>query len=209
MKNLIRTTRILALMALMSISGAAIQVYAMESTSESVVLAGGCFWGMESVFDHTKGVKKAVAGYAGGSADAAQYQTVSNGNTGHAESVQVTYDPQQVTLSQILDIYFKVAHNPTELNYQGPDHGTQYRSTVFYSTPAQQQTIKTKIAELEEHHVFDKPIVTTLESLKGFYPAEDYHQHYADLHPNNPYILINDAPKVERLKQQFPELYIK
>ena len=185
-------------------------VYAAEPPmTETIVVAGGCFWGMESVFDHTKGVVKAVAGYAGGQSDTAQYHTVSGGGTGHAESVQVTFDPQQVSLSQLLDIYFNVAHDPTELNYQGPDHGTQYRSTVFYTTAEQQKEVGAKIAELTAQHVFAQPIVTTLEPLKGFYPAEDYHQHYADLHPYNPYILINDAPKVAKLEKQFPTLYVK
>ena len=177
--------------------------------TETIVVAGGCFWGMESVFDHTRGVIKVVAGYAGGSFNTAHYETVSSGDTGHAESVQVTFDPQQVSLSQLLDIYFKVAHDPTELNYQGPDHGTQYRSTVFYTTPEQLKEVETKITELTAQHVFAQPIITTLEPLKGFYPAEDYHQHYAELHPYNPYILINDAPKVANLEKQFPSLYVR
>jgi peptide-methionine (S)-S-oxide reductase len=175
--------------------------------SETIVVAGGCFWGMESVFDHTKGVTEAVAGYAGGQADTAQYHTVSGGNTGHAESVKVTFDPQQISLSQLLDIYFKVAHDPTELNYQGPDHGPQYRSTVFYATPEQQKAVQDKIAELNTSHAFKSPIATTLEPLKAFYAAEDYHQHYAEQHPYNPYILINDAPKVAELKNTYPAIY--
>ena len=175
--------------------------------TESIVLAGGCFWGMESVFDHTKGVIDATVGFAGGNADTAHYETVSTGTTGHAESVKVTFDPQQVSLSQLLDIYFKVAHDPTELNYQGPDHGTQYRSTVFYATPEQQKAAQDKIAELNTAHAFKSPIVTTLEPLKGFYKAEDYHQHYAEQHPYNPYIMINDAPKVAALKNAYPTIY--
>ena len=178
-----------------------------RSTTESVVLAGGCFWGMESVFDHTKGVIKAVAGYAGGQPDSANYNMVSEGDTGHAESVKVTFDPQKVSLSQLLDIYFTVAHNPTELNYQGPDHGKQYRSTVFYATQEQRKAVQAKITELTARHVFAKPIVTTLEPLKGFYPAEDYHQHYAEKHPLDPYILINDAPKLSKLKSSYHTLY--
>jgi peptide-methionine (S)-S-oxide reductase len=181
-------------------------VYA-QPTTESIILAGGCFWGMESVFDHTKGVIVAVAGFAGGHSDTANYNMVSEGDTGHAESVKVTFDPQKVSLSQLLDIYFTVAHNPTELNYQGPDHGKQYRSTVFYATPEQRKAVQAKITELTARHVFAKPIVTTLESLKGFYPAEDYHQHYAEKHPLNPYILINDAPKLSKLKSTHHTLY--
>jgi peptide-methionine (S)-S-oxide reductase len=178
-----------------------------RSTTESIVLAGGCFWGMESVFDHTKGVIEAVAGYAGGRSDSANYNMVSGGDTGHAESVKVTFDPQKVSLSQLLDIYFTVAHNPTELNYQGPDHGMQYRSTVFYATPEQRKALQAKITELTAHHVFAKPIVTTLEPLKGFFPAEDYHQHYAEKHPLDPYILINDAPKLSKFKSTYHALY--
>ena len=178
-----------------------------QPTTESIVLAGGCFWGMESVFDHTKGVIKAVAGYAGGQSDSAIYNVVSGGDTSHAESVKVTFDPQKVSLPQLLDIYFTVAHNPTELNYQGPDHGKQYRSTVFYATPEQRKAVQAKITELTARHVFAEPIVTTLEPLKGFYPAEDYHQHYAEKHPLNPYILINDAPKLSKLKNTYHILY--
>jgi peptide-methionine (S)-S-oxide reductase len=175
--------------------------------TQSIVLAGGCFWGMESVFDHTKGVTDATVGFAGGSADTAHYETVSTGSTGHAESVRVTFDPQKITLSQLLDIYFKVAHDPTELDYQGPDHGTQYRSTVFYATPEQQKAVADKIAALNAENAFESPIVTTQEPLKGFYRAEDYHQHYAEEHPLNPYILINDAPKVTKLRSTYPQLY--
>ena len=178
-----------------------------QPNTKSIVLAGGCFWGMESVFDHTKGVIKAVAGYAGGQSDSENYNMVSEGDTGYAESVKVTFDPQKVSLSQLLDIYFTVAHNPTELNYQGPDHGKQYRSTVFYATPEQRKAAQAKITELTARHVFAKPIVTTLEALKGFYPAEDYHQHYAEKHPLNPYILINDAPKLSKLKSIYHTLY--
>lgn len=174
---------------------------------EQIVLAGGCFWGVQGVFQHVKGVQSAISGYAGGAANTAQYETVSTGETGHAEAVQITYDPKQVTLGQLLKIYFAVAHNPTELNRQGPDHGTQYRSTIFYQTPAQQQLAEGYIAQLEKAKVFKAPIATTLEPLKQFYAAEDYHQNYLKLHPNNPYIVINDAPKVAALQKQFPQLY--
>jgi peptide-methionine (S)-S-oxide reductase len=180
---------------------------ARAQPTETIVVAGGCFWGVESVFEHTNGVTESVAGYTGGQADTAHYDKVSGGDTGHAESVKVTFDPQQISLSQLLDIYFTVAHDPTELNYQGPDHGTQYRSTVFYATPEQQKSVEDKIVELNAKKAFSKPIVTTLEPLKGFYAAEDYHQHYAEAHPHNPYILINDAPKVSRLKSAYPAIY--
>ena len=177
--------------------------------TESIVLAGGCFWGVQAVFQHTKGVVSATSGYAGGKADTAHYEIVSNGTTGHAESVEVTYDPKLITLDQLLDVYFGVAHNPTELNYQGPDHGTQYRSTVFYSTPEQQKLVQTHIAALTAVRKFSAPIVTTLEPLAKFYPAEDYHQNYATLHPYNPYIVMHDAPKLANLQKTFPDLYAK
>lgn len=175
----------------------------MPRTTETIVLAGGCFWGVQAVFQHTKGVISATSGYAGGTEDTARYDRVSSGNTDHAESVQVTYDPNQITLKQLLDIYFTVAHNPTQLNYQGPDHGTQYRSAVFYSSPSQQKAVQEYILK------FPHPVVTTLEPLEHFYPAEDYHQNYASLHPDNPYIIMHDAPKLVALRQKFPELYIK
>jgi peptide-methionine (S)-S-oxide reductase len=180
-----------------------------QSQDTSIVLAGGCFWGMQAVFQHLKGVKIAVSGYAGGSADTAHYDTVSNGGTGHAESVEVTYDPGQITLGEILKVYFSVAHDPTELNYQGPDHGTQYRSEIFYSTPEQQKIAEAYIKQLETAKAFSSPIVTKVEPLKGFYAAEDYHQDYAKRHPYNPYIMINDAPKVSALEKEFPQLYLK
>ena len=177
--------------------------------TESIVLAGGCFWGVQAVFQHTKGVVSATSGYAGGKADTANYETVSGGSSGHAESVEVTYDPKQITLAQLLDVYFSVAHNPTQLNYQGPDHGTQYRSAVFHHSPEQQKTVQAYIAALEANKKFSAPIVTTLEPLGAFYPAEDYHQNYATLHPYQPYILIHDAPKLAALEKTFPKLYVK
>lgn len=175
---------------------------------QMVVLAGGCFWGMQSVFEHVKGVTKVTAGYAGGTADTAEYETVSSGTTGHAESVQVYYDPAKVSFGQLLKVYFQVAHNPTELNYQGPDSGTQYRSAIFFSTPEQQQIAKGYIAQLTQAKSFSDPIVTEVTELKGFYPAEDYHQHYADQHPGDMYIVINDAPKLQALQDQLPALYV-
>ncbi len=174
---------------------------------DSIVLAGGCFWGVQAVFQHVKGVLRAVSGYAGGAANTAQYQAVSTGKTGHAEAVQVTYDPAQVTLGKLLKVYFSVAHDPTELNYQGPDHGTQYRSAIFYATPEQQKIAAAYIQQINVAEVFDNPVVTTLEPLQAFYPAEEYHQDYATEHPDNAYIIVNDLPKVANLKKQLPDLY--
>lgn len=177
--------------------------------SRSIVLAGGCFWGVEGVFDHTKGVGKAVSGYAGGKADTATYDQVSTGTTGHAESVEITYDPSVITLGQILKIYFSVVQDPTELNYQGPDHGTQYRSAIFVSTPEQQRIAAAYIAQLDAVKAFHAPIVTQVNQLDKFYPAETYHQNYLNDHPYQPYIMINDAPKVAALRTQFPDFYKK
>ena len=175
----------------------------------SIVLAGGCFWGIQAVFQHVKGVIDAVSGYAGGGADTAHYESVGTGKTGHAESVQVTYNPAQITLGQILKVFFSVAHDPTELNRQGHDHGTQYRSAIFYSTQEQKEVAEAYIDQLQQAKIFKAPIVTRLESLKAFYPAEDYHQNYARLHPSDPYIAINDMPKVKALEKEFPTLYVK
>lgn len=177
--------------------------------NQTIVLAGGCFWGIQAVFQHLKGVSQAVSGYAGGAADTAHYGEVSSGTTGHAESVQVTYDPTQITLGKILKVYFSVAHDPTELNRQGPDTGTQYRSEIFFTTPEQEKIANAYIAQLQQAKVFSAPIVTTVSKLQAFYPAEDYHQNYATLHPENPYIEINDLPKVASLKKNFPELYVE
>jgi len=174
---------------------------------QTIVLAGGCFWGMQAVFQHTKGVTSAVSGYAGGDKQTAHYEMVGTGRTGHAESVAVTFDPRQISYGKILQIYFSVAHNPTELNRQGPDTGTQYRSAVFYANDEQKRIAGAYIAQLDKAHVFPRPIVTKLEALHGFYPAEDYHQDFAVLHPSYPYIVFNDLPKVENLKRLFPDLY--
>jgi peptide-methionine (S)-S-oxide reductase len=182
---------------------------AHASSAENITLAGGCFWGVQAVFQHMKGVTKAVSGYAGGAANTAHYDMVSNGTTGHAESVQVTYDPSQITLGQILKVYFAVAHDPTELNRQGPDHGTQYRSAIFYASPEQEKIASAYIEQLQQAKIFDGPIVTRLEPLQAFYPAEDYHQDYARLHPDSPYIAINDLPKVAALQKQYPNLCVK
>ncbi|VVE33188.1 peptide-methionine (S)-S-oxide reductase MsrA [Pandoraea terrigena] len=171
---------------------------------ETAVFAGGCFWGVQGVFQHVKGVTKAVSGYAGGTAKTADYETVSSGATGHAESVEVTFDPQQVSYGTLLQIYFSVAHNPTELNRQGPDTGTQYRSAVFPMNDAQRRVADAYIAQLNASHVYSKPIVTHLEKYTGFYPAESYHQDFLAEHPMYPYIVINDLPKVKDLKRLFP-----
>ena len=174
---------------------------------ETVVLAGGCFWGVQDVFQHLNGVKSAISGYAGGKADTAEYETVSTGTTGHAESVQITFDPSVVNFATILQVYFSVVHNPTELNFQGPDSGTQYRSEIFAQSDAQKQVAEAYIDQLGKSAVFKAPIVTKIEMSKTFYPAESYHQDYATLHPDQGYIAFNDLPKVENLKSLFPKLY--
>jgi peptide-methionine (S)-S-oxide reductase len=178
-----------------------------DNSPQTVVVAGGCFWGVQAVYEHTKGVTQAVAGFAGGQKDTAHYEMVSTGRTGHAESVSVTFDPRQISYGKILQIYFSVAHNPTELDYQGPDEGTQYRSAIFYADDEQKRLAEAYIAQLQQAHVFGEPIVTKLEPLKGFYPAEDYHQDFAVTHPNYPYIVFNDLPKVENLKRLFADYY--
>jgi len=174
---------------------------------KTFVLAGGCFWGVQGVYQHTKGVTQAVSGYAGGQARTANYETVGSGATGHAEAVQITYDPKQVSLGKLLQIYFSVVHDPTQLNRQGPDSGTQYRSTVFTSDPDERKVVEAYIAQLNGAKVYRKTIATTLEPLQGFYPAEDYHQDYLTLHPNQPYIVFNDLPKIENLKKIFAQDY--
>jgi peptide-methionine (S)-S-oxide reductase len=174
--------------------------------TQRVVLAGGCFWGMQLVFESLKGVKSAVAGYSGGAAATAHYEIVSTGMTGHAESVLVTYDPAVISFSKLLQIYFTVAHDPTELNRQGPDDGSQYRSEIYYTTPAQREEVASEIARLTREHKFSQPIVTKVEAFKGFYPAEDYHQDYALHNPHDPYIAANDLPKLQNLHQQYPQL---
>src|SRR5208282_1009871 len=183
------------------------ETLAAKKGQETIVVSGGCFWGIQAVFEHVKGVTSATAGYAGGTAATADYETVSSGDTGHAESVKVVYDPSKITLGQILRVFFSVAHDPTELNRQGPDFGKQYRSAIFYTTENQKKIAEAYIKQLNLAKVFSDPIVTKLNSNSGFYAAEDYHQDYATKHPENPYILFNDAPKVEHLRQQFPDLY--
>jgi peptide-methionine (S)-S-oxide reductase len=178
-----------------------------DQGDQVAVLAGGCFWGVQSVFEHVKGVKKVWAGYAGGEASTAQYERVSEGDTGHAESVKILYDPDKVSYGQLLKVFFSVAMDPTELNRQGPDVGTQYRSAIFYGNDEQKRVANAYIAQLTAAHAFSDPIVTQVVPLKGFYVAESYHQDYAKRHPNEPYIVFNDAPKVAHLKQQLPALY--
>jgi peptide-methionine (S)-S-oxide reductase len=174
---------------------------------QTAVIAGGCFWGIQAVFQHVKGVISATSGYSGGEAKTADYETVSTGETGHAESVKITYDPSQITYGQLLRIFFSVAHDPTELNRQGPDDGTQYRSVIFYGSDEQKKIAEAYIAQLDKAKIFSRPIVTQVVPLKAFFPAEAYHQNYATLHPNQPYIVFNDAPKVAHLRQEFPDLY--
>jgi peptide-methionine (S)-S-oxide reductase len=176
---------------------------------QTAVLAGGCFWGVEAVFERLNGVSNVVSGFAGGSKFTAHYEVVSTGTTGHAESVQITYDPAKISYGTLLKVFFAVAHDPTELNRQGPDEGTQYRSSIFYSTPEQKATADAYIRQLDAARVFPRRIVTKVVPLEGFYSAEAYHQHFLDQHPDYPYIVYNDLPKLEHLKKEFPELLKK
>jgi peptide-methionine (S)-S-oxide reductase len=198
----------LTIAATASPSLAAVPTRHVPSAEQSIIFAGGCFWGIQAVFEHTKGVTSAVSGYAGGFVDKPSYEQVSTGRTGHAESVRVTFDPAQISLDQLLQIFFTVAHDPTQLNRQGPDVGTQYRSMIMYGDDNQKAAVKAFIEKMTKDRVWGgRPIVTQLVPAKTFFPAEAYHQHYADTHPNDLYIRINDAPKVEALKKRFPQLY--
>jgi peptide-methionine (S)-S-oxide reductase len=179
---------------------------ASAAPTRQIVLAGGCFWGVDAVFKAVNGVTATMPGYSGGAASTAHYETVSTGTTGHAESVRVTYDPSKVSLRQLLDVYFNVAHDPTELDFQGPDSGTQYRSAIFVANDEQRAAAQAEIARLTAEHKFAKPIVTKIEPFKAFYPAEQYHWNYVALHPDQPYIAINDLPKLAALKKTFPQL---
>lgn len=181
---------------------------AIAKGEQTAVFAGGCFWGLEAVFEHVKGVSDVTSGYSGGTAQTADYETVSTGETGHAESVKITFNPEQISYEQLLKVFFSVAHDPTELNRQGPDSGTQYRSVIFYSSEDQKIVAENYIAELTKAKTFARPIVTQVVPLKDFYKAEDYHQNYLVNHPDQPYIVVNDQPKVENLHKQFPDLYI-
>jgi peptide-methionine (S)-S-oxide reductase len=178
-----------------------------QATSEVAILAGGCFWGVQGVFQHVEGVTNAVSGYAGGAAETAHYEMVGTNTTGHAESVRVIFDPRRISYGRILQIYISVAHDPTELNRQGPDVGTQYRSAIFPTNPEQTQIAEAYTAQLSQEHVFNAPIVTKIEPGHDFYPAEDYHQDFLTRNPRYPYIVINDLPKIENLKRLFPDLY--
>jgi peptide-methionine (S)-S-oxide reductase len=180
---------------------------AKTQTPQTAVFAGGCFWGVQAVFEHVKGVKSVSAGYAGGARSTAEYEVVSSGSTGHAESVQITFDSSQISYGQLLKVFFSVAHDPTELNRQGPDTGTQYRSAIFFANDEQKRVATDYISQIDKARVFSQPIVTQVVALKGFYPAEDYHQDYALYHPDNPYIFMNDLPKVAALKREYPSLY--
>jgi peptide-methionine (S)-S-oxide reductase len=179
----------------------------IEKGKQIAVLAGGCFWGVDAVFKHVKGVSNVVSGYSGGDKSTAQYETVSTGSTGHAESVKITYDPEKISYAELLRIYFSVATDPTELNRQGPDEGTQYRGVIFYTNDDQKQTALAYIDQLNKAGVFSSPIVTQVVPFKAFYPAEPYHQDYLALHPDNPYIVFNDLPKLRNLKKEFPDSY--
>jgi peptide-methionine (S)-S-oxide reductase len=180
---------------------------ASVSAKQTAVVSGGCFWGVQAVFQHVKGVISATSGYAGGSKKNPDYETVSTGETGHAESVKIVYDPSQITYGELLRIFFSVAHDPTQLNRQGLDEGTQYRSSIFFTSDEQKRIAEAYIAQLDQAKVFPSPIVTKVVPLQAFYAAEAYHQNYATLHPDQPYIMFNDAPKVEHLRQEFPDLY--
>jgi len=184
------------------------ETLASQKGQETVVVSGGCFWGVQAVFQHVKGVTSATSGYSGGTVKNPNYEQVSSGETGHAESVQIVYDPSKITLGQLLKVFFSVAHDPTELNRQGPDTGTQYRSIIFFSNTDQQRIAQSYVDQLNQSKVFSQPIVTQIVPLKAFYRAEDYHQNYATEHPDNPYIAMFDLPKLKNLQQQFPSLYV-
>ena len=214
MNRHLRTVPFFALLVLAAIAAiAAVPGHAAESAPSSAgaqqtaVFAGGCFWGVDAVFKHVKGVDRVVSGYAGGGASTAQYELVSTGTTGHAESVEVTYDPSQVSYDDLLKVFFYAAHDPTERNRQGPDTGTQYRSAIFFTNADQKKIADAYIAQLDRAKAFSEPIVTQVVPLKGFYPAEAYHQNYLARHPDNPYIVINDLPKLDLLREKFPQLY--
>lgn len=174
---------------------------------QTAVLSGGCFWGVQGVFEHVRGVRRVISGYAGGDMASAQYETVSSGSTGHAESVQITYDPAEVSYGELLHVFFSVAHDPTQLNRQGPDSGTQYRSAIFYSSESQKSVAQAYISQLNRAHAFSREIVTRIDPLKGFFPAENYHQDFLINNPRYPYIVANDLPKIENLKRIFPNQY--
>lgn len=196
---------LILLMSIISFSAAATDKFA--PAQQTAVFAGGCFWGVDAVFKHVRGVSNVVSGYAGGSAATANYEMVSEGKTGHAEAVRISFDPAQVSYQQLLEVFFSAAHDPTQLNRQGPDVGSQYRSAIFYTSAEQQQVAQRQIQLLTAAHTFPDAIVTQVVPLTQFYPAEDYHQNFLALHPNKPYIVIHDLPKLEQLRKQFPARY--
>lgn len=204
---------LMSMPACWAVNGAAVPAPAVDETKaaasnkETAVVAGGCFWGVQAVFQHVKGVRSATSGYSGGTVKDPDYEAVSSGRTGHAESVEVVYDPSKVTYGELLQVFFSVAHDPTELNRQGPDRGTQYRSVIFYANDEQKKIAEAYIAQLNQAGIFRGKIVTQVVPLEAFYQAEGYHQNYAALHPDNPYIVFNDAPKVANLKKEFPQWY--
>jgi len=214
----LRRPRTFSLYALALIAAAATNVSAASGRAaesapqntgaqQTAVFAGGCFWGVDAVFKHVKGVDRVVSGYAGGAPATAEYEVVSTGTTGHAESVEVTYDPSEISYGDLLEVFFNVAHDPTELDRQGPDTGSQYRSAIFVTNAEQKKVADAYIAKLNQAKAFPDPIVTRVVPLKGFYPAEAYHQNYLERHPDNPYIVINDLPKLELLREKYPKLY--
>jgi peptide-methionine (S)-S-oxide reductase len=215
--SLLRTFAVLCLLAIQGCNAATASVtipdplldapLASAKGKQTAVIAGGCFWGIQAVFQHVKGVIQATSGYSGGEANTAQYEKVSTGETGHAESVRLTYDPSQISYGQLLKVFFSVAHDPTQLNRQGPDTGTQYRSVIFFTDESQERIARAYIEQLNQAKVFDHAIVTQVVPLKAFYEAEAYHQDYATRHPNDPYIVMNDLPKVANLRKQHPALY--
>lgn len=191
------------------ITAPAVDARKVAGALQTAVFAGGCFWGTQGVFEHVRGVQKVLSGYSGGDASTARYGAVGSGRTGHAEAIQITYDPALVSYGELLQVFFSVAHDPTQLNRQGPDSGTQYRSAIFYGNDAQQKIATSYIAQLDKANAFRRAIVTEVSPLKAFYPAEDYHQDYLINHPRNPYIVINDLPKIANLKQLLPKLYVE
>ena len=191
-----------------AIPAPAVDIPAAEANGPQVaVLAGGCFWGLQGMFEHVKGVTKVVAGYSGGEASTAHYEMVGTETTGHAESVEITFDPKQISYGQLLQLFFSVAHDPTQLNRQGPDSGPSYRSEIFFASPAQERVARAYVAQLTNAKVFSSPIATKIEPLKAFYAAEDYHQDYLIQHPRQPYIVFNDLPKIDALKRVYPQMY--
>jgi peptide-methionine (S)-S-oxide reductase len=206
-RGLIAAGLLVAVSATTAVARPVARPNAVPPKTQTVVFAGGCFWGVQSVFQHVKGVVSATSGYAGGWKEKPDYEEVSSGATGHAESVRVVFDPSQVSFADLMRVFFTVAHDPTQLNRQGPDVGTQYRSAIFYMTDEQKDMAEAYIGQLNASHLYSKPIVTQVAKLKGFFRAEDYHQNYAELHPDQPYIVINDAPKVVNLRKNFPQFF--